>query len=96
MSRASHLELIVLRSRYQDLSLLTHLSASDIDRLQSVGRDAQTARQHFILRDDQDKVWEHISALKNARIDFVLDNGMRPFSTVWTDLLYSSLRLSWV
>ncbi|KIL65759.1 hypothetical protein M378DRAFT_161764 [Amanita muscaria Koide BX008] len=58
-----------------DLSLLTHLSASDIERLQSVGRDAQAARQHFILRDDQNKVWEHISKLKRARIDFVLDNA---------------------
>ncbi|KAF8630307.1 hypothetical protein AX15_003000 [Amanita polypyramis BW_CC] len=58
-----------------DLSLLTHLSASDIDHLQAVGRDAQAARQHFILRDDQDEVWEHVSSLNRGRVDFVLDNA---------------------
>ena len=56
--------------------MLTNLSHDDIQNLQAVGRDAQLARQHYILRDDQDKVWSHLSALSNARIDFVLDNGM--------------------
>ena len=60
----------------KDLSLLTHLSAADIDRLQAVGRDAQAMQQHFILRDDQDKAWKHISSLKRGQIDFVLDNGL--------------------
>jgi Damage-control phosphatase ARMT1-like domain len=60
----------------KDLSLLTHLSAADIDRLQAVGRDAQAMQQHFILRDDQDKAWKHVSSLKRGQIDFVLDNGL--------------------
>ncbi|KAI0072176.1 DUF89 domain-containing protein [Panus rudis PR-1116 ss-1] len=58
-----------------DLSLLTHLSHEDIAHLQSVGRDAQAARKEFILKDDQDKVWNHLTSLKNAQVDFVLDNA---------------------
>lgn len=60
----------------QDLSLLTHLSPSDIEHLQSVGKEAQAARQEFILKDDQDAVWKHVQSLKDGRLDFVLDNGM--------------------
>ena len=65
----------MLTERIQDLSLLTHMSHEDIQNLQSVGKDAQAARKEFILTDDQDKVWAHIEHLKDARIDFVLDNG---------------------
>ncbi|KAF8623299.1 hypothetical protein AX17_007471 [Amanita inopinata Kibby_2008] len=69
-----------------DLSLLTHLSASDIDHLQAVGSDAQAARQQFILRDDQDKVWEHITKLNRGQVDFILDNaGFELF----TDLVFA-------
>jgi hypothetical protein len=57
------------------LSLLTHLSPSDIEHLQSVGKDAQEARKEFILKDDQEKVWKHLKTLKDRRIDIVLDNG---------------------
>ncbi|KAJ3486942.1 hypothetical protein NLI96_g3894 [Meripilus lineatus] len=60
-----------------DLSMLTHLSHDDIAHLQTVGRDAQAERRKFILKDDQDQVWQHIQSLegKDARIDFVLDNS---------------------
>jgi len=58
-----------------DLSLLTHLSMDDIEHLQSVGKDAQAARQQFILKDDQEKVWSHVKTLKDGRVDFVLDNA---------------------
>ncbi|OBZ75033.1 hypothetical protein A0H81_05296 [Grifola frondosa] len=61
-----------------DLSMLTHMSHDDIQHLQSVGHDAQAARQKYILRDDQDKVWEHLTSLAGnggSRVDFVLDNG---------------------
>ncbi|KAH7882162.1 hypothetical protein F5I97DRAFT_1931883 [Phlebopus sp. FC_14] len=60
-----------------DLSLLTHLSPSDIENLQTVGKDAQKARQEFILKDDQEAVWEHIKTLAGTdqRCDFVLDNA---------------------
>ncbi|KAJ7063533.1 DUF89 domain-containing protein [Mycena amicta] len=69
-----------------DLSLLTHLSAADIENLQTVGKDAQAARQEFILRDDQEKVWNHISKIQNGRVDFVLDNaGFELF----TDLVFA-------
>lgn len=53
---------------------MTNISLDDIKNLQSVGKDV--ARQAFILRDDQAAVWEHVKTLKDARIDFVLDNGM--------------------
>ncbi|EGO02864.1 hypothetical protein SERLA73DRAFT_176294 [Serpula lacrymans var. lacrymans S7.3] len=60
-----------------DLSLLTHLSPSDIEHLQTVGKDAQEARKEFILRDDQNAVWEHIKSLEGQekRVDFILDNA---------------------
>lgn len=45
-----------------------------MEHLQSVGKDAQEARQQFILKDDQDKVWQHLRTLKGGRVDFVLDN----------------------
>jgi hypothetical protein len=59
----------------QDLSLLTHLSSTDIERLQSVGKEAQAERQKFILKDDQERVWRHLKSIKGGRVDFVLDNG---------------------
>jgi len=55
--------------------LLTHISQDDIKHLQSVGKDAQAARKQFILKDDQAEVWKHVQSLRDARIDFVLDNG---------------------
>ncbi|KAG6828033.1 hypothetical protein H0H92_009570 [Tricholoma furcatifolium] len=57
-----------------DLSLLTHMSADDIEHLQAVGKEAQTARQQFILKDDQEQLWKHVSSLKEGRVDWVLDN----------------------
>ena len=38
-------------------------------------QEAQAAREEFILRDDQEKVWNHIKSLRKGRVDFVLDNG---------------------
>lgn len=52
------------------------MTPEDIEHLQTIGRDAQNARKEFILKDDQDAAWQHITTLKDARIDFVLDNGM--------------------
>jgi hypothetical protein len=56
---------------------LTHLSPSDIEHLQTVGKEAQEARSGFILKDDQGAVWSYIMTLANQgkRLDFVLDNG---------------------
>ena len=61
--------------------MLTHLSHDDIQHLQTVGKDAQAARAEYILRDDQEKVWTHLTSLRgkaDSRIDFVLDNGLLP------------------
>lgn len=55
----------------KDLSLLTHLSPSEIQQLQS----AQESRKDFILRDDADAVWKHIQTLKDGRVDWALDNS---------------------
>ena len=57
--------------------MLTHLSHDDIQHLQTVGKDAQEARSKFILHDDQEKVWTHLTSVRQetSRIDFVLDNG---------------------
>ncbi|KAK0213532.1 DUF89 domain-containing protein [Armillaria fumosa] len=71
---------------WQDLSLLTNLSSSDIEHLQAIGKDAQAAREAFILKDDQEPVWNHLKSLKSERIDFVLDNaGFELF----TDLVFA-------
>ncbi|KIM61255.1 hypothetical protein SCLCIDRAFT_1216160 [Scleroderma citrinum Foug A] len=74
-----------------DLAFLTDLTPSDIENLQTVGRDAQQARKELILRDDQEAVWNHVQTMKLqegtvARCDFVLDNaGFELF----TDLVFA-------
>ncbi|KAF8486937.1 DUF89 domain-containing protein [Russula ochroleuca] len=74
-----------------DLSLLTNMTPEDIENLQTIGRDAQDARKEFILKDDQNAAWEHITTLKDARIDFVLDNaGFELF----TDLIFADFLVS--
>ncbi|KAN0136502.1 DUF89 domain containing protein [Lactarius tabidus] len=74
-----------------DLSLLTNMTMEDIEHLQAIGRDAQNARKEFILKDDQDAAWQHITTLKDARIDFVLDNaGFELF----TDLVFADFLVS--
>jgi len=78
-----------------DLSLLTHLSSSDIEHLQTVGKDAQAARAEFILRDDQEKVWSHVKSLSNGRVDFVLDNGKSPIISV-SSLSLAFAACSWL
>ena len=66
------------------------MTAEDIEHLQTIGRDAQNARKEFILKDDQSAVWEHIKTLKDARIDFVLDNGeSSAFQTILSKLIFS-------
>ncbi|KIK09488.1 hypothetical protein K443DRAFT_82818 [Laccaria amethystina LaAM-08-1] len=75
-----------------DLSLLTHISQDDIKHLQSVGKDAQAARKQFILKDDQAEVWKHVQSLRDARIDFVLDNaGFELF----TDLVFADFLVTY-
>jgi hypothetical protein len=59
----------------QDLSFLTHVSSTDISKLQYVGKEAQAERQKFILKDDQVRVWQHLKSMEGGRVDFVLDNG---------------------
>ncbi|GAA5967851.1 hypothetical protein JCM8115_000383 [Rhodotorula mucilaginosa] len=53
-----------------DLSLLTSLTHEQIQQLQSVERG-----QHFVLRNDFERAWQHISQLKDGRVDIVLDNS---------------------
>ncbi|KAF9648118.1 DUF89 domain-containing protein [Thelephora ganbajun] len=77
---------ICLWGNATDLSLLTHMTLEDINRLQGVGREAQESRKQFILHDDQEAVWSHVQNLKNARVDLVLDNaGFELF----TDLVFA-------
>ncbi|KAG2003504.1 DUF89 domain-containing protein [Coprinopsis cinerea AmutBmut pab1-1] len=75
-----------------DLSLLTHLTEDDIKNLQTVEKDAQAARSKFILKDDQDEVWNHVKGLDKARVDFVLDNsGFELF----TDLVFADFLVTY-
>lgn len=50
------------------------MSQEDIQHLQTVDKAAQAERSKFILKDDHATVWEHLKNLKDARVDFVLDN----------------------
>ncbi|ETW85861.1 hypothetical protein HETIRDRAFT_309837 [Heterobasidion irregulare TC 32-1] len=75
-----------------DLSLLTHMTHEDIQHLQSVGKEAQQARQEFILKDDQNAVWEHVKTLKDARVDFVLDNAG---FELYTDLVFADFLVTY-
>ncbi|KIK56194.1 hypothetical protein GYMLUDRAFT_47408 [Collybiopsis luxurians FD-317 M1] len=75
-----------------DLSLLTHMSLVDIEKLQSVGKEMQAARKEFIMRDDQEKAWEHLITVKNGRVDIVLDNaGFELF----TDLVFADFLVTY-
>lgn len=75
-----------------DLSLLTHMTEEDIRNLQTVEKDAQAARSKFILKDDLPQVWEHVKSLKDARVDFVLDNaGFELF----TDMVFADFLVTY-
>ncbi|KIJ60473.1 hypothetical protein HYDPIDRAFT_98765 [Hydnomerulius pinastri MD-312] len=77
-----------------DLSLLTHLTPADIENLQTVGKDAQQARKEYILKDDQEAVWDYIKTLTgpDKRCDFVLDNaGFELF----TDLVFADFLVTY-
>ncbi|KAF8584440.1 DUF89-domain-containing protein [Ramaria rubella] len=67
-----------------DLSLLTNITHEDIQRLQSAGRAAQEERKKYILMDNSDAAWKHISAVNDGRVDIVLDNAG---FEVFTDML---------
>ncbi|KAH9025837.1 hypothetical protein EDB85DRAFT_2177521, partial [Lactarius pseudohatsudake] len=71
--------------------LLTNMTPEDIEHLQMIGRDAQNACKEFILKDDQDTAWQHITTLKDARIDFILDNA--GFELL-TDLVFANFLVS--
>ncbi|EKM77037.1 hypothetical protein AGABI1DRAFT_21393, partial [Agaricus bisporus var. burnettii JB137-S8] len=57
-----------------DLSFLTRVSISDIQRQLAVSKEAQAAKHEFILKDDQDAAWNHLKSIENGRVDIVLDN----------------------
>ena len=65
--------------------MLTNLTHEDILKLQTVGKDAQEERKQFILHDDEKASFEHLSSLKEARVDFVLDNGKVPALSLHLD-----------
>ncbi|KAF8183837.1 hypothetical protein K438DRAFT_1838698 [Mycena galopus ATCC 62051] len=78
-----------------DLSLLTHLSTSDIEHLQTVGKDAQAARAEFILRDDQEKVWNHVKSLSNGRVDFVFADFLVTYTPHVSNVVFHPKLIPW-
>ncbi|SNX86661.1 uncharacterized protein MEPE_05370 [Melanopsichium pennsylvanicum] len=74
-----------------DLSLLTSLSYSDLQALQTTGREQQEARSKFILANHLDQAWNKISSLKAGRVDIVLDNA--GFELV-TDMIFADWLLT--
>ncbi|KAG7087527.1 hypothetical protein E1B28_013486 [Marasmius oreades] len=75
-----------------DLSLLTHMTLSDIQNLQTVEKEAQSARKQFIMKDDQGQVWKHLKQVKGGRVDFVLDNAG---FEVFTDLVFADFLVTY-
>ncbi|KAJ1020883.1 hypothetical protein NDA18_005731 [Ustilago nuda] len=74
-----------------DLSLLANLSYSDLQALQTTGKEQQQARSKFILANDLGKAWKKISSLKDGRIDIVLDNA--GFELI-TDMIFADWLLT--
>ncbi|SPC64964.1 uncharacterized protein UHOD_07915 [Ustilago sp. UG-2017b] len=74
-----------------DLSLLTNLSYSDLQALQTTGKEQRQARSKFILANDLGKAWKKISSLKDGRIDIVLDNA--GFELI-TDMIFADWLLT--
>jgi hypothetical protein len=64
--------LVLNRGNATDLSMLPSMDPADVALLQAVGED----KTHLILRNDAGALWEHVRNLKDARLDFVLDNGV--------------------
>ncbi|KAG8754027.1 hypothetical protein FRC12_011337 [Ceratobasidium sp. 428] len=56
--------------------MLPSMDPADVALLQAVGED----KAHLILRNDAGALWTHVKGLKDARIDFVLDNVRRYFN----------------
>ncbi|KAI9482649.1 MAG: hypothetical protein EXX96DRAFT_117673 [Benjaminiella poitrasii] len=79
-----------------DLSLLTNISAEDIQRLQAIEQEHLAQRRQFILTDDTKKLWQQLKQLKGGRVDYVLDNsGFEVFvDFVFADWLIQSKRAS--
>jgi hypothetical protein len=46
-----------------------------MENLQSVGKEFQEARQKYLLKDDQDEMWQALTSMQDQRVDIVLDNG---------------------
>ncbi|KAK1231466.1 Hairy/enhancer-of-split with YRPW motif protein 2 [Marasmius sp. AFHP31] len=82
----------MLQIYLQDLSLLTHMTLSDIEKLQTVEKEAQSARKQFILKDDQEQAWNHVKGMKGGRVDFVLDNAG---FEVFTDLVFADFLVTY-
>ncbi|KAG8802170.1 hypothetical protein FRC18_007625, partial [Serendipita sp. 400] len=57
-----------------DLSLLTNMTHSDIQKLQTVSRDEQAERAQYILLDNGEMAWDQLQKSRN-RVDMVLDNA---------------------
>ncbi|EUC60690.1 venom protein, partial [Rhizoctonia solani AG-3 Rhs1AP] len=71
-----------------DLSMLPSMDPADVALLQAVGED----KAHLILRNDAGALWEHVRSLKDARLDFVLDNaGFELF----TDLVFADFLVTY-
>ncbi|KAG8690409.1 hypothetical protein FRC11_011765 [Ceratobasidium sp. 423] len=71
-----------------DLSMLPSMDPADIALLQAVGED----KAHLILRNDAGALWEHVRSLRDARLDFVLDNaGFELF----TDLVFADFLITY-
>jgi damage-control phosphatase, subfamily III len=66
---------VCLWGNAHDLSLLTNMNNDDIRNLQATGKEKLEEQEKNIVVNDIDKVWSHVKGLKNARIDFVLDNS---------------------
>jgi len=75
-----------------DLSLLTHVMPCEIRHLQFVGKEAWEKKQRFILKNDQEYVWQHIKSMNSQRVDIVLDNAGYE---LYTDLVFADFLVTY-
>lgn len=66
---------VCLWGNAHDLSLLTNMTEDDIRNLQATDKEKLEEQEKNIVVNDLDKVWNRVKDLKDARVDFVLDNS---------------------
>ncbi|WFD44518.1 hypothetical protein MPSI1_003186 [Malassezia psittaci] len=58
-----------------DLSLLTNLSYTDLQKLQATSAEQRKEKKQYVLVNQIDNAWDALKLMNNGRVDIVLDNA---------------------